>query len=65
VLGEVDRRLDACGAADGEQGELFGDDSSIEQLLTGCQRVVARVSDALTLRYFSHVDELPRATVAV
>ena len=65
VLSEVDRLLDACRAVDGEQGELFGGDRSIEHLLTGCQRLVAQVSDALTLRYFSHVDELPRATVAV
>ena len=65
VLSAVDRLFDACSAGDGEQGELFGDDRSIEHLLPGCQRLVAQVSDALTLRYFSHVDELPRATVAV
>jgi uncharacterized circularly permuted ATP-grasp superfamily protein/uncharacterized alpha-E superfamily protein len=66
VLSEVDHLLDACHAVDMEQGELFViSEGSLEHLLTGCQYLVSRVSDALTLRYFSHVDELPRPTVAV
>jgi uncharacterized circularly permuted ATP-grasp superfamily protein/uncharacterized alpha-E superfamily protein len=65
VLGEIDRLLDACRAGDGEQGELFGDDRSLPSLLVGCQRLASSVSDALTLRFFSHVDGLPRATVGV
>ena len=34
-------------------------------LLTGCQRVAMRLGSALSLRYFSHVDEVPRATVGI
>jgi uncharacterized circularly permuted ATP-grasp superfamily protein/uncharacterized alpha-E superfamily protein len=65
VLSEVDRLLDACQAAEGRHGESAEGALSISPLLIGCQRVVSRASDAMTLRYFSHVDELPRATVAV
>jgi uncharacterized alpha-E superfamily protein len=64
-LTEVDCLLDACGPLGGEQGELFGTVRSLEALLRGCQRVVPAISDALTLRYFSHVGELPQTTVAV
>ncbi len=64
VLSEVDQLLDACRAVDEGQGELFGGERrSIS--CCGMPRSVLRVSDALTLRYFSHVDDLPRATVAV
>jgi uncharacterized circularly permuted ATP-grasp superfamily protein/uncharacterized alpha-E superfamily protein len=65
VLSEIDRLLDACHGEDSEQGELFDDDRSLSSLLVGCQQLALRVSDALTLRYFSHVDGLPRATVGV
>jgi len=65
VLGEVDQVHDACRSFHGAQGELFGGGPSVAQLLLDAERLVSRVSDALTLRYFSHVDELPRATVAV
>jgi len=65
VLGEVDHLHDACRTHHGTQGELFGGRPSVGRLLLDAERLVSRVSDALTLRYFSHVDDLPRATVAV
>jgi uncharacterized alpha-E superfamily protein len=65
VLSEVDRLLVACRATEERHGELAEGAQSQSPLLIGCQRVVSRASDAITLRYFSHVDELPRATVAV
>jgi hypothetical protein len=50
----------------GEQGELFGGgERRLETLLTGCQRVSLRLGSALSLRYFSHVDDVPRATVGI
>ena len=64
ILSEIDGLLAACGAVDADQGELFAQDQSIDQLLIGFDRLSVRVSDALTLRYFSHVDEVPRATAA-
>jgi uncharacterized alpha-E superfamily protein len=67
VLGEVEQLLDDCRSDFGaEQGELFGGgERRLEALLTGCQRVAMRLGSALTLRYFSHVDDVPRATVGV
>ena len=48
------------------QGELFGGgERSLEKLLAGCQHVSLRLGSALSLRYFSHVDDVPRATVGV
>ena len=67
VLAEVERLLhDSRADVDGHQDELFGgDERRLEALLTGCQRVSIRLGSALTLRYFSHVDDVPRATVGV
>jgi uncharacterized alpha-E superfamily protein len=67
VLGDVERLLHDCrGDVDVTQGELFGgDERRLEALLTGCQRVSVRLGQALSLRYFSHVDDVPRATVGV
>jgi uncharacterized circularly permuted ATP-grasp superfamily protein/uncharacterized alpha-E superfamily protein len=67
VLGEVERLLHECRrGVDDSQGELFSvGERRLEALLTGCQRVSIRLGHALSLRYFSHVDDLPRATVGV
>jgi uncharacterized alpha-E superfamily protein len=67
VLVEVERLLDDCRSdAGAEQGELFGDgERRLEALLIGCQHVSLRLGSALSLRYFSHVDDVPRATVGV
>ncbi len=67
VLVDVERLLHEC-RADGNagQGELFGhDERRLEALLTECRQVSARLGSALSLRYFSHVDEVPRPTVGV
>jgi uncharacterized circularly permuted ATP-grasp superfamily protein/uncharacterized alpha-E superfamily protein len=65
VLADVEQLLDDCRSDFGaEQGELFGGgERRLETLLTGCQRVSLRLGSALSLRYFSHVDDVPRATV--
>ena len=39
--------------------------AQLEPLLTGCQRFAVRLGDALSLSYFSHVDDVPRATIGV
>ncbi len=67
VLAEVEQLLNDCRSyVDTEQGELFGrGEQRLETLLIGCQNVSMRLGSALSLRYFSHVDEVPRATVGL
>ena len=65
VVAEVDRLLHDCRAdPDRAQGELFdGGDRQLEVLMTGCQKFSVRLGYALSLSYFSHVHDVPRATV--
>jgi uncharacterized alpha-E superfamily protein len=65
VLAEVERLLHDSGVdVDAHQGELFDEgDRRIDALLTGCQQVSIRLANALSLHYFSHVDDVARATV--
>lgn len=67
VLTDMERLLHACRTdVDAGQGQLFGrQERRLEDLLTGCQHAALRLGNALTLRYFSHVDDVPRATVGV
>ena len=67
LLGEVERLLQDCRADETGQGELFGGGQRgrLEVLLADCQQVSARLGHALSLRYFSHVNDVPRATVGV
>jgi uncharacterized circularly permuted ATP-grasp superfamily protein/uncharacterized alpha-E superfamily protein len=57
VLTEVEQLLQDC-RADRDAGA-----ERLEPLLARCQDVSTRLASALSLRYFSHVDEVPRATV--
>ena len=41
------------------------DERRLEALLAECRQVSVRLGSALSLRYFSHVDEVPRPTVGV
>jgi len=64
VIAEIDVVHAAGNRRDSHQRDLFGGGiSNQNDLPAACQRLAARVSDALTHRYFSHVYELPRATV--
>jgi uncharacterized alpha-E superfamily protein len=65
VLADVEQLLHDCRAdVEVSQGELFGSgERRLETLLTDCQQVSLRLGSALSLRYFSHVDDVPRATV--
>jgi uncharacterized alpha-E superfamily protein len=67
VLADVERLLHNCRAdLDADQADLFGyGDARLEARLAGCQHVSVRLASALTLRYFSHVDDVPRATVGL
>ena len=67
VLAEVEGLLRDCRAdSDSDQGELFGVGTrQLETLLTRCQRFSVRLGDALSLSYFSHVHDVPRATIGV
>jgi uncharacterized alpha-E superfamily protein len=65
VLTDVERLLhDGRLGLNAAQGELFGGGQwRLDSWLTGCQQVSERLGNELSLRYFSHVDDLPRATV--
>ena len=67
ALAEVEGLLHDCRAgSDSDQGELFGGGTrQLETLLTRCQRFSVRLGDALSLSYFSHVHDVPRATIGV
>ncbi len=62
---DIERLLDECrthgdaseGPAGGEQG--------LEDLAAGCQQLSLRLGSALSLHYFSHVDDVPPATVGL
>jgi uncharacterized alpha-E superfamily protein len=67
-LAEVERLLRACRTdVDRRQGELFEGEGrrQVEALMTGCQQFAVRLGYALSLSYFSHVHDVPRATVGV
>jgi uncharacterized circularly permuted ATP-grasp superfamily protein/uncharacterized alpha-E superfamily protein len=67
VLADVDRLLLAC-RSEGAAGQAYlfdGGERRLGALLTDCQRVSLRLGSALSLRYFSHVDDVPRATVGI
>jgi uncharacterized alpha-E superfamily protein len=63
VLAEIDGLRQACHAVDPAQRALFADADRPADLLKALARLARSVSDALTLRYFSHVYDLPHATV--
>ena len=67
LLADVERLLHDCRAdTDSDQGELFdGGTRQLGALLTRCQRFSVRLGDALSLGYFSHVHDVPRATIGV
>ncbi len=64
-IADAERVLAACRAADAGRGYTAGRDRTIEPLLESFDRLSSRLSDLITLRYFSHVDAVPRSTVAV
>jgi uncharacterized circularly permuted ATP-grasp superfamily protein/uncharacterized alpha-E superfamily protein len=63
-LAEVEQLLSICRPDAGTgQGELFGSgEEKVDALLSGCQEVAMRLGSALSLRYFSHVNDMPRMT---
>ncbi len=64
IIAEADRVLAACRAADTWGRSSLARERSIEPLLGSLERLSSRLSDVITLRYFSHVDDV-RSTVAV
>ena len=67
VLAEMEQLLNDCRSdVDEEQGELFGrGERRLETLLIGCENVSVRLGSALSLRYFSHANDVPRATAGL
>jgi uncharacterized circularly permuted ATP-grasp superfamily protein/uncharacterized alpha-E superfamily protein len=67
VLAEVEQLLHDCSDdPDGKQGQLFeADERQLGALMTRCQGFSVRLGYALSLGYFSHVHDIPRATVGV
>jgi uncharacterized circularly permuted ATP-grasp superfamily protein/uncharacterized alpha-E superfamily protein len=61
---EIGRAFAACRAAETAQGDLFASPRSLGDFLRHSQDLACRLSDALTLRYFSHVYEPTQALAA-
>jgi uncharacterized alpha-E superfamily protein len=62
VLAEIDGLRQACADLRHDQPSLFVTDVSATDGFGAFRHLALAVSDALTLRYFSHVYELPHAT---
>jgi uncharacterized circularly permuted ATP-grasp superfamily protein/uncharacterized alpha-E superfamily protein len=62
VLSEVEELHGAARVTADSQLSLFGSVSALDYLPRACARLAARVSDAVTLRYFSHAFDQPHAT---
>jgi uncharacterized alpha-E superfamily protein len=65
LLAGLDRACMASYRTNGSQGELFGRDVTLEAFLNTCETLALSLSDALTLRYFSHVYESARSTAVM
>ena len=62
LVADLDQvRLGTAASHDG-QGDLFGRDLGAH-VVDRSQRLAVQLSDALTLRYFSHIYDVARATV--
>jgi uncharacterized alpha-E superfamily protein len=62
IVQDIDR-VQAMGRIDhAGQGELFGEAVALERLPSECGELARSLSNALALRYFSHVYDLPHAT---
>ena len=64
ILAEIARMTRAAEGGHAGQGRLFGRADPLESLAGSCQRLAVALSDALTLRYFSHVYDRPHAVTA-
>jgi len=62
---DIEQLLVACHAPDSTQRELFRRSAPVDDLLVACQQTAHRLSDALTLRYFSHIYERPLPVMAI
>jgi len=65
LLASLDRATIATSATTGLQQELFERDATVEGYLAHCESLATKLSDALSLRYFSHVYEAARATAVI
>ncbi len=65
ILLALDRACAASSAPTGAQQELFDRDVNVEGFLAHCESLALLLSDALSLRYFSHVYEPTRATAVI
>ena len=64
LVAELDRIVTNCRSTD-TGSDIVGRARTLAPFLENVDRVADRLSDTLTLRYFSHVDDVPRVTVAV
>jgi uncharacterized alpha-E superfamily protein len=67
VLADIDRLLDVCRAAGVvRHGESSEDrEHQLGELVMRCQDLSMRLGSALSGHYFSHVQDIPRATVGI
>jgi uncharacterized circularly permuted ATP-grasp superfamily protein/uncharacterized alpha-E superfamily protein len=62
LVADLHQLRSAATTANGRQGELFARDG-VSRVVERSQRIAAQLSEALTLRYFSHVYDIARPTV--
>ncbi|HXJ81782.1 MAG TPA: circularly permuted type 2 ATP-grasp protein [Candidatus Methylomirabilis sp.] len=65
LVREVQLMRASCRMPAGPDGGLSGAPGRLDDLLRGCEDLALRLSDAITLRYFSHVYEPARATAVL
>ncbi len=64
VATEIARMERVAAGIHDQQGRLFGSGVATESLARACEQLALDLSDALTLRYFSHVYDRPHAVAA-
>jgi uncharacterized alpha-E superfamily protein len=63
LVSDIEQLLAAQARVELAQGELFDDRPGVHASIAAASRLAGRVSDALTLRFFSHVYDLARPTI--
>ena len=65
LIAEIGEAQAMCHIAEPATGGLLVRPGALEDFLRRCERLALRLSDALTLRYFSHIYETAQATATL
>jgi uncharacterized alpha-E superfamily protein len=65
LIAEIGEAQAMCHIAEPATGGLLLRPGALEDFLRRCERLALRLSDALTLRYFSHIYETAQATATL